>query len=720
MRRRGYRRTTILLSLALFASPAVLRAQTTTPIQDVAQIVARLNDDSLRQEDRDEAARRLLTRNRSELRKVLESGNRNAQLAVARALAVDGKPADPALAPFLFRLMGPDRVLTDAAGEALARYRDNPDVLVHLINLARATAEREGTRVTAIRALGSTADKNVADTLIGLLSDQSPAITTAAATSLVDMTGLRENGSDAPRWQKWWAENVNRSEEEFHLEMLKEQAGRFDRLRIRERGLEEELGSVLSDQYQLTPDAQKPDVLLRFLRSDEPAIRQTGARLVFEDAVNNQTIPPATLDQLRSMIADSSAKVRVATADALRAVNDPQAITPLLSQLTRETDDSVRSAIARALATSGDLRAVEPLKTLLHDPSLTVAQSAADAIREIAGKLDAGAAQQMAAELRSALDQHDMEPAARGLKESIVLAMGPLREISLLPVYYRLLRSHDEPSAVRRAAVKGVGQLGQPQAADALVNLLEDPDATVRLEAVDALGKIGTYQQIGPLYDRLEANHEPDSSVRDHAWQVMSKLFTTAPADQLGQWAERFANEPQRKLVVLMALASREGHDNPQTAEPLAYTSKAIGETLLSLNRPADAVDYLKQSLAYWNVKDPKGMSAVSVTQELLTALLRAKQYPAAVAFGGQLLAADVSNQQTVGPAVRAEVQRLVDTNDLAGAQALIAEARKMSPALDSRYVQSLDDLEKEIQQRQSGPKSAGARWNDAGLAGWA
>lgn len=282
----------------------------------------------------------------------------------------------------------------------------------------------------------------------------------------------------------------------------------------------------------------------------------------------------------------------------------------------------------------------------------------------------------------------------------------------MLPTYYRLLRGQ-EPAPVRRAAVKALGELRQPQAADAIVNLLEDPDATVRLEAVDALGKTGTFQHAEAVYRLLSPAAEADRSVREHAWHVLEGLFAMAPAEQLTQWADRFADDPARRLVVLTALAERESRENQ--AEPLANTRKEIGDALVALNRPADAVPYFRQSLEYWGNKDAKGMAAIGLSQQLLTALLRAKQYPAAVAFGGELLAADLSNQQTVGPAFRAEAQRLIDTNDLTGAQALIAESRKMGPPLDARYTESLSSLESEIQRRvvelkqrrNTGPRSA-------------
>jgi HEAT repeat protein len=695
--------------------------------RDIAQLVTRLGDEAIRQDDRDEAARRLVARGsdeaRAALRQALEGGSRTAQLAAVRALAGEPRP-DPNLIPVLFRMIGPDRLMSEAAIRALTTYQGIPDVTTRLVNLATDRNEREPTRVAAILGLGSFVDKHAAGTLVDILGrdGESAGITAAAAQALADLTGLRENGRDAEKWRRWWAENLGRPEGEFREIVRSSQAARYVRLRARHRDLQDEVAALLSDQYQLAPDGQKPELLLRYLRSADPVIRVTGARLFFDDAVNNRTLPAAALTQLRTMVGDSSADVRLAVADALRAVNDSQATMQLLAQLAQESDEDVHAAIGRALGVSGDVRALPALRGMLKEPSLAVARAAAEAIRElgpVVREADPALARATAGELRAVLERPGTEPGSQALRESVVMAMGPLRDPSLVPVYYRLLRSADS-AQLRRAALKALGELREPQAADAIVNLLEDPDAIVRLEAVDALGKVGTFQNAGSLYRRMRPDVEEDASVRDRAWQVMQGLMPTAPPEQLAQWAERFAEDPERRLVVLTAMAERGERDG--LAEPLAYTRKAIGDTLMSLNRPGDAVRYLKQSLDYWAPKEPKGMMAVSVGQQLLNALLRARQYPAAVAFGGELLAADLSNQQTVGPAFRAETRRLIDANDLSGAQAVITESRRMSPPLDPRYAQALADMESEIrrrvaegqERRTNGPRSAGVEF-----AGW-
>src|SRR5688572_13304514 len=78
--------------------------------------------------DKDEAARRLVSRDTPEARailnNVLDSAERSGQLAVARALAADPSPNAQFIGP-LQKLLSNDPQLTEAAAQALAQFKDN-------------------------------------------------------------------------------------------------------------------------------------------------------------------------------------------------------------------------------------------------------------------------------------------------------------------------------------------------------------------------------------------------------------------------------------------------------------------------------------------------------------------------------------------------------------------------------------------------------------------
>jgi len=690
--------------------------------KDLEQLSTLLMDETARQEDRDEAARRLVIRPLPQARETLRAalisaGNRGAQLAAARALAIDPHPDNSFVVP-LFALLGPDRALTEAAAQALAQYKNDPEVISRLVAVATARQQSEAVRAAVIKALGTFLDKRTAQVLIELLrDDESPAIHTAAASALVEMTGLRDNGSDVQKWQQWWADNGGKSDADWRAALLAERANRFGQIEIRYGQLTDEVRTLLADQYQLLPPAQQPAAILRFLRSAEPVVRAVGARLVFEDAINNHTIPQATREQLRKMVGDSSAQVRIEVAGALRAINDANALDALLGQLAQETDPGVRAAIARAIAPIRSLKALPEMRKLLHDPSNSVAEAAADAIAALGPEIrasDPKLAKELAEELRTVLESRTGDTNSAPLREGVVEAMGSLKEPSLLSTFHSLLRPR-ETVAVRRAALKALGDLHDPNSVDLVINSLEDPDASVRLEAVEALGKVGSFEQAQALYRRL-TSEETDSSVRERAWRVLESMLPKAPKDQLPIWADRFSAEPSRRLIILKTLAEKQQKDKED--EGLAYTRQNIGQTLMALNQPAEASNYFRDALDYWKTAGRERMVMEGLIKQLLDSLLRARQYSQAAQFSSRLIKDDTGQQQTVGPALRDEAKRLQDGNDLKGAIELITEAKKMDPPLSPTYYHDLEDIESEVRRRLAAeqPRSAGPRsaWSSA------
>lgn len=711
----GKQRATAIILLASIAIGGGARSSFAQDVQqDLQRLAGVLNDENAKADDRDEAARRLVSRQSEQAKQILISvlvsvGNRDGQLAVARALAGSSEN-DPRFIVPLFALLGPDRALTDAAADALATYKGNPDVLTRLIGLVTARQQPDSLRIACIRALGSLNEKRAAQTLISMLisDEESSDVRTAAADALVQLTGLRENGQDVQRWQQWWSAHASESDDQWRQTLLNDRSARLSELQARYTKLTDEVRNVLTDQYQLVPDVEKPDVVMRYLKADEPVIRALGARLVFDDSISNRTIAPAIRQQLRKMVGDSAAQVRLEVATTLRALNDAAALDALLAQLAQEQDPDVKAAIAQAIAPIRDLRAVPELRKLLHDPSFAAAQAGAAALGDLAPLIlqtQPALAPQIADDLKNVLQQRTGSPGSAKLKEAVVKAMAALDQKSLEPTFYSLLTSQ-QPPVVRRWAIHGLSALKDPNALDLVINSIDDPDASVRLEAVSALANIGTFENGELLYHRMSPNEEPDQAVRDQAWQVLSKLLSGAPTQQLTFWADRFHDDPAKRVVVLKILTDKQQQANDN--DELALTRQNIGECLMNLNQPADAVGYFRQALDYWSKKNEERFTA-GLTQNLINAQLRAHEYTEAVQFGSSLIQSDKSQQMTVGPAFRAEAERLRDTGDLQSALVLIDQAKKMQPALDARYAHDLDDIAAEVRRRLAGRSSNGS-----------
>jgi hypothetical protein len=108
-------------------------------------------------------------------------------------------------------------------------------------------------------------------------------------------------------------------------------------------------------------------------------------------------------------------------------------------------------------------------------------------------------------------------------------------------------------------------------------------------------------------------------------------------------------------------------------------------------------------------------MHVQGLIQQLMDSLLRSRQYDSAMQFAAPLLATDASYQEAIGPRISREANRLLNEPDEKHWQDvvdLVAQAQKMDPPLDARYVGPLQDTAKralsKLQERQRSPASAG------------
>ncbi|MFY0521687.1 HEAT repeat domain-containing protein [Archangium gephyra] len=121
----------------------------------------------------------------------------------------------------------------------------------------------------------------------------------------------------------------------------------------------------------------------------------------------------------------------------------------------------------------------ETLVAGLHDESWRVRRAAADGLTRVPGR------EQVVERLISVLGERD-ETGARNAAAESLAGMGPEAVGPLV----RLL-GHVDPDQ-RKFAADILGQLGLPQAEDALVQaMLEDTDLNVRVAAAEALGRVG-------------------------------------------------------------------------------------------------------------------------------------------------------------------------------------------------------------------------------------
>lgn len=684
------------------ADPPPALAPAPAPAVAAADPFAILADGSRPLAEREEAARDVLLldtpQSRAAIQKALEdASDSQAQLAVARALAGTSLCRSEYLVP-LRLMMGTDRILTDAAAQALASCRNSPEALRLLVNFASARQQREADRLLVVRALGTVPEKAAAEFLVSLLlrEDDSQRVRNAAADALVELTGHPENGQDAKLWSNWWNQNAARPEAQWKQELTAHQALRYVVVRQQYIQLAGELRGILTRVYETTPQPQQGPLILNYLRSAHPEIRRIGASIVHSEAMAAQPIAPEARQQLRSMIADASRDVRLAVAGALLATNDAAALDPLLKQLGQESDPAVRAAFAAPLASIHDLRAVPALLQMLKDPSLGTAAAAAAALRELGSVVreqDPALAKSVAKELQAALGRTAGGPGAAALREAIAEAMIPLREPSLTPTLYQFLAEAGS-TRLRWAALRALGDLGDPKAADTIARYLEDRESGVRLEAVRSLGRTSAAEHAEVLFRRMSPVEETDASVRDEAWAVLQPAFARLPIEQLPVWVQRFPADPARRVVVLRAMAQRLGA--PGDAAKLAGTRQAIGVALMELDQPLEASTHFKAAMDHFTSQPDQQMVIEQLVEQYLRSLVRSRSVTQLAEFGSRLLAQRATYQQTLGVLLRNEVRIMVDQKQYADALAIVEAARKVDPPLASRYLDELTVVARE------------------------
>jgi len=122
-------------------------------------------------------------------------------------------------------------------------------------------------------------------------------------------------------------------------------------------------------------------------------------------------------------------------------------------------------------------------------------------------------------------------------------------------------------SFVRQTAARSVGRIGDPRGVPLLVPLLVDPDTTVRVAAVFALGILRDTAAIAPLAERLRTPPALDAASASEAMTALAQIGGPGAAEVLSAVLQRrgsFAIEDPEALIPVAALeAWRLGADAP-------------------------------------------------------------------------------------------------------------------------------------------------------------
>jgi HEAT repeat protein len=330
---------------------------------------------------------------------------------------------------------------------------------------------------------------------------------------------------------------------------------------------EETVRRAAIEQLPLRADDRAPHLLVQALQSETPRNRAAAAHAM--RAVDHADIEEALLAAMRdpdpwvryfaasslgvhgreratlvlSDVAenDDAPQVRIAALRSLPGLNSA-GLSALVQRILPQADDDVACAALAALGATEDSLAAELLESTLHDSrsvrrlvavDVLASRGTGEALRTLAdaarlpvepslgpaviaalGRVAASSHEVLARSAIASLFELGSEAEWR----SLVIAT-----LARLPHNIEWVRhglSSVRP-ATRRRVVDGLGRMRQSMASSALIEALSDDDPTVRVAAVDAIGRLGSLGA-APAVAALRCS-DPDTGVRQRAATVCDR-----------------------------------------------------------------------------------------------------------------------------------------------------------------------------------------------------
>lgn len=298
----------------------------------------------------------------------------------------------------------------------------------------------------------------------------------------------------------------------------------------------------------------------------------------------------------------------------LRATHDPAAADPLATQIA-STDDRTKLEAASGLAELGDARAVPVLVEIARGDHLDRARDALEKLLLVQAGDTASALIPMLSEDRfmarragilRVLGRSGSQDAGRELVRHLdgddaATAALALAELNYEPAFSTLLRMIPRPRNVsfaehmgmagvaleeeyahRTAAVRAIGRYGRPEAAEALMTIIEDAEDDLRLrsDAGLALGAVADDATLAAILDKVTGTTVEETARRYYIgalWQHPSRAMSSRLLDVVANTA--LATDVRLPIAVAVGYAADPANDarliqlldNPQTDDGAAF-----------------------------------------------------------------------------------------------------------------------------------------------------
>ena len=224
----------------------------------------------------------------------------------------------------------------------------------------------------------------------------------------------------------------------------------------------------------------------------------------------------------------------------------------------KSVDSITKKYAAEDLGELGDDRAITHLIDLFEDEEISVQEAAVEAIIKIGGT---DAVRQVAPLLRSE------RASVRNMASDILAHIGAeaINELSIL--------IHDDDHDVRKFAVDILGLIGSPEATEKIIEALQDVHINVVCGAVEALGNIGDKNALDALINLLEIAEDP--WLQFMLVESIGKMHDSKSIKVLHDMLKQ--NDP---LILASVIRSLGEIKNPSSAKPLIDMLDTIAVSL--------------------------------------------------------------------------------------------------------------------------------------------
>ncbi len=271
--------------------------------------------------------------------------------------------------------------------------------------------------------------------------------------------------------------------------------------------------------------------LVERLGDPDPRVRARAARALgrIED--------PRAVAALRKRLDDESVEVRRESADSLGRIGGDEALSALLGLLDDDSE-TVRRIAANSLGNFGSAKPLDALVSLLSDESETVRRAAVFSLIELLSnapgqqshelrermveKLSATDHRSVVDSLVDILDQGTQAHQRRNAAWLLGRVAGDDNRESAIRALASVLDDKDGMTA--QFAATSIAEVGGEAAEDALLDVLDDPEASseARAKAAFTLGKVGDERARRRLDEIIDDTDDED--VRKRAFSALSKL----------------------------------------------------------------------------------------------------------------------------------------------------------------------------------------------------